>query len=769
LSLAAGLALAGPSIRPQFGLAQEANPEGRFWSFRKPSMPPIPSIHRAHTVRTPVDAFVLARLESSGLFFSPEAAPITLIRRAYLDLIGLPPSPQEVDAFLSDHGPGGFERLVDLLLASPRFGERWGRHWLDVAGYVDTVGFDVDADLIITSDGKWRYRDYVIQSFNEDKPYDQSLIEQLAGDELVDWRSAAKYTPEIRKMLIATGFLRTAPDFTHEDVGNIPLNHFGILHDTIEIIGSSLLSLTLNCARCHNHKFDPISQEDYYRLMAVFTPAYNPANWKVVFPYDNKVQDRSLPDVSAAEKASIDRQNADIERQAGVLERKIEALQGEGRNKVIEKRLAELPGAIRSDVRLALATPAEKRNEIQKYLAGKFEELGKVIPEQATEGLSDAGKKTAAGLKNRVAAMKAGRRSYGKIQALYDLGPPPPTHLLVRGNFETPGREVRPGFPSALRGSGSPDWIDATPAGTGTSGRRLALAKWLTRAGSPAAGLVARVMVNRIWQHLFRQGIVPTPDNFGEGGERPTHPELLEWLSAEFMKNGWQIKPLIRLIMISTVYRQASEPPEEHGVTSGDAENHLLGRMRLKRLESEIVRDAILSVSGKLDERAGGPPVMLEAKPDGTVEIAESKLPDATSKWRRSIYLLIRRAFNPNILTVFDQPVVATNCPERGRSAVPLQSLTMMNDAFLFEQSEAFAGRVLATAGRSAEERAVTAFRLALGRTPSSREIGWCGDFLSRQAALYRRSERHAGEPDRRALADLCHTLLSSSEFLYTP
>jgi hypothetical protein len=235
------------------------------------------------------------------------------------------------------------------------------------------------------------------------------------------------------------------------------------------------------------------------------------------------------------------------------------------------------------------------------------------------------------------------------------------------------------------------------------------------------------------------------------------------------MNGGWQIKPLIRLIMTSTVYRQASELPAAPVVTSGDTENHLLGRMRLKRLESEIVRDSILSVSGKLDQRAGGRPIMLEAKPDGTVVIAESKLPDTTSKWRRSVYLLIRRAFNPNILTVFDQPVVATNCPERGRSAVPLQSLTMMNDAFLFEQSEAFADRVMATAGPSAEERATTAFRLALGRAPSSLEIGWCSEFLSRQAALYRGSEHKTGAADRKALADLCHALLSTSEFLYTP
>ena len=265
----------------------------RFWSIQKSTRPAVPKVNALPRVGTPVDAFILARLEVKGLGLAPEADRRTLCRRVYLDLVGLPPSPEDVEAFAHDTSPDAYERLVDRLLASPQFGERWGRHWLDVAGYVDTVGFDVDADNIITSEGKWLYRDYVIRAFNDDKPYDRFLQRTTrrrragrlaARDRNSRRRSASCWSPR--------AFCGLRADFTHEDVGNIPQNHFGILHDTLEIVGSSLLGLTLNCARCHNHKFDPVPQEDYYRLMAVFTPAYNPQNWKIVFPYDKKLEDR---------------------------------------------------------------------------------------------------------------------------------------------------------------------------------------------------------------------------------------------------------------------------------------------------------------------------------------------------------------------------------------------------------------------------------------------------------------------------------------------
>lgn len=263
------------------------------WAFQKLRRPAIPAPKKADRSQTAVDAFLLSQLESKGLGFSPPADRSTLLRRAFLDLHGLPPTPAELAAFLADRSPSAFARQVDRLLASPRFGERWGRHWLDVVGYADTVGFDSDANGIFVSEGKWKYRDYVIHAFNADKPFDRFLLEQLAGDELVDWRHAPRFTQEIREDLIATGYLRTARDQTHEPESNIPLNYYGVLHDTVEVVGNSLFALTVNCARCHSHKFDPIPQRDYYRLMALFTPAYNPEHWKPVFPWKPEIRDRT--------------------------------------------------------------------------------------------------------------------------------------------------------------------------------------------------------------------------------------------------------------------------------------------------------------------------------------------------------------------------------------------------------------------------------------------------------------------------------------------
>jgi hypothetical protein len=372
-------------------------PGESFWSFRKLDRPAAPRVENADRVRTPVDAFLLAKLEAKGLAFAPDADRITLVRRAYFDLTGLPPAPEEVDAFLKDSAPGAFERLLDRLLASPHFGERWGRHWLDAAGYVDTVGFDIDLPNVMLGAGKWKYRDYVIRAFNQDKSFDRFIAEQLAGDEMVDWRAAAKFTPEIRELLIATGFLRTAEDDSHEPESNIPSVHYAVLHDTLEILGCNLLGLTLNCARCHDHKFDPISQKDYYQLMALFTPAYNPKAWKPVYPWKPEIQDRALADVSPAERAEIERQNKELDEQVSALNKKLADLQRPYRSRLLEKKLASVPEPIRADTKTAVETPADKRGEVQKYLAGKFELLLKVTPEEVTAALD---RRTARASKN---------------------------------------------------------------------------------------------------------------------------------------------------------------------------------------------------------------------------------------------------------------------------------------------------------------------------------------------------------------------------------
>ena len=737
------------------------------WAFRRLIRPAVPRNQHADRARTPVDTFLLAKLAEKGLRFSPDADRATLLRRAFLDLTGLPPTPHETDAFLADTRPDAYERLLDRLLASPRFGERWGRHWLDVVGYADTVGFDIDATLIIQAEGKWKYRDYVIAAFNQDKPYDRFVTEQLAGDELVDWRKAAKFTPEIREQLIATGFLRTARDESHEPESNIPLIYYGVLQNTVEIVGNSLLGLTMNCCRCHNHKFDPIPQKDYYQLMALFTPAYNPKNWKPVFPWKPEIKDRGLPDVSPAEVMEIDRHNAEVDRQIEALKKQQAELRRPYESRLFEVKLKSVPEPIRADTKAAVETPAAKRNEVQKYLAGKFEATLKVKPEEVEKVLSAADREKLASLSREMAELDAGRRKYGKIQALYEVGPPPSTHVLKRGEYDRLGPPVQPGVVSVLCESNETAAIREA-ARHGSSGRRTAFAQWLTAPNSRASALLARVMVNRIWQHLFGQGIVATPENFGVTGEPPTHPELLEWLSSEFIRNGWRVKPLIKLMMMSTAYRQSSRQPDAPArAEKVDPSNQFLSRMRLRRLEAEVIRDSILSISGKLNPEMGGPPVLLRSEPDGMVVVDDKKLLNPEEKFKRSVYLLSRRAYNHSLLAVFDQPLVALNCPARDASAVPLQSLTMLNDAFVAEQAAEVAGRIARMAGASGEQPIQAAFRLALARLPTPAEIRVASDLLDRQAAIYRAAKLSSQEAERKALVQLCHTLLNTSEFLY--
>jgi hypothetical protein len=756
------LALCLTAARAQ-AAAPTAEAGDQHWAFRPPARPPVPSVRHGDRIRTPVDAFLLTRLESRGLTFAADAEPSTLVRRACLDLVGLPPTLEELDAFLADCRPDAYERLLDRLLASPHFGERWGRHWLDVAGYTDTVGFDQDTNTILQSEGKWRYRDYVIAAFNDDMPYDHFVTEQLAGDELVDWRHAPQFTPEIRRLLTATGYLRTARDQTHEPESDIPLNHFGVLHDTVVIVGNSLLGLTLNCAQCHSHKFDPIPQRDYYRLMALFTPAYNPRDWRPVYAWKPEVKDRGLPDASPAELAEIDRHNRELERQVAELNDRLAKLRHPYETRLREARFAALPEPIRADTRTALATPAAQRNEVQKYLAGKFEAMLRVPPQEVAAALNAADRAEVERLSAQAAALNATRRTPAKIQALYDVGLPPPTYLLKRGNYETPGEEVQPGFLSALCDPDHPVLI--RPPYEGTSGRRLALARWLTEPGTRPSALLARVMVNRLWQHLFGQGLVTTPENFGRSGELPTHPELLEWLADEFARSGWRVKPMLKLLMTSTAYRQSSRPADAAaGAAAADPGNRLLGRMRLRRLEAEVIRDDLLAVGGRLDPTLGGPPVLVRPRPDGLVEV-DTKAP--AGRTRRSVYLLCRRSYNLSLLTVFDEPLVAQTCSRRDLSAVPLQSLALLNDAFVAEQARHFAERVEQVAGPTGEGAVRAAFRMALARAPNPAETETCVRLLERQAAAYRAAGQPAGAAERRALVDLCHTLFNTSEFLY--
>jgi hypothetical protein len=701
-----------------------AEPSQRHWAFLPLSRPALPRVGVAGRVRNPVDAFVMSKLEEKSLHYSTEAGRETLLRRIHLDLLGLPPSPEEAEAFLGDAAPDACERLLDRLLASPHYGERWGRHWLDAAGYVDVL-----------------------------------------GDELSDWRSARQFTPQVLEWLVATGFLRTSADDTDEnELNTLDIRH-GVVQRTAEVLAGNLLGLTLNCAKCHDHKYEPVSQRDYYRLQAVLQPAFNPQAWL-------QPKQRALADLPPAVMGEIEKHNAALDGQIDALKKQMGAIREGCEDRLYRSRLATLPEPIRDDTQRAVRLPPQKRNEVQKYLAGKFGSILHVKPAEVTAALTEQERTTLAQLEQQIAERKGKRKGWASLQVVYDTGPPTPTRLLHRGNHEVPREEVPPGVLEVLAQSRAAELPPVKAAGA-TSGRRLALATWLTDWDGPAGGLVLRVYVNRVWQRLFGRGIVETTDNLGVSGARPSHPELLEWLAGEFRRNGRQLKPLLRLILTSAVYRQASalaENPTAHKLHELDPDNQLLGRMRLRRLESEIVRDSLLAVSGKLDRTAGGPPVPLESRSDGTIAVPQKGLPSATAASRRSVYLLARRHYHATVLGAFDQPLLATHCTCRQPSTVVSQALTMLNDRFVLEQAGAFAERVARSAGTaSPEEKVELAFRLALVRRPKPRETTWSTDLLTEQKEHYLRSGLSPEQAEQRALTHLCHMLLNTSEFLCVP
>ena len=729
-----------------------------FWSFRKPVASAPPKVKASGRVRTPIDSFVLARLESKGLTFSQDASNVTLVRRAYFDLTGLPPTPDELKAFLEDTKPGAYERLIDRLLASPQYGERWGRYWLDAAGYVDTTDKDFDPVHVELATGMWRYRDYVIKSTNDDKPWNRFLTEQIAGDEMVDWQSAPKYTPEMLELLTATGYMRNVLDITDPDIANLPVERYEALFKLMEKVSSSTLGLTVACARCHTHKFDPIPQRDYYRMLAVFTTSYNPTNWL-------QPKNRHLYTASKTEQEEIDRHNKEVDHALEGLNKQLAAVRHPYEDRLFEEKLKAMPEAIRDDLRVAIATPAEKRDEIQKFLFTKF---GKTLAVGSAEWhkiLNDADKASVEKLESQIHTWTGYRRNLEMVQALWDVGQPPAIRLLQRGSVETPGPKVEAGFLTVLSEPGKLNAVRPPETQGKTSGMRLAFADWLASKDNP---LTARVIVNRIWQHHFGRGIVETPDNFGKMGAPPVNPELLDWLAVDFMEHGWKAKRLHKMILLSTAYRQESHTTNAElaaKAKTADPDNQLLWRMNLRRLEAETLRDSVLATGGKLDLTMYGPPVMLQYHLDGLQTVAEND----PGKNRRSIYLLARRTYPLTFLRLFDFPIIDTNCTRRLPSATPLQSLTLMNDDFIVENSSLLADRVEKLSGPDAsiEKKIATAYLLTISRKPVAAEIAICEQHLKKQEELYTRANISPAEAAHRALASLSQTLLSSNEFLY--
>jgi len=730
-----------------------------FWAFRKPVKSPVPQPKNSKLVRNPIDAFLLAKLEAKGLTFSPEAPKAALLRRAYFDLIGLPPTPEERAAFLADNRPDAYERLIDKLLASPQYGERWGRHWLDVAGYTDEKGFASDLHIIEFNPGIWRYRDYAVQSFNSDKGYDRFLTEQIAGDELVDWRKAPKFTPEIKEALTATGYLRLMQDLTDaSEVQSMPY-YYDVLTRTVDNITSGVLGLTGGCSRCHDHKYDPIRQKDYYSMVAVFANAYNPNSW--VIP-----KNRYLADISKTDEEEEKKFNAGIDSQLEGLEKRLNEIRRPYQQKLFESKLiASVGEALRADVRTAFDTPKEKRTEVQKYVVTKLENVLKVTPEEMSEQMTEYERKTSLDIESRAKTIKAWKKAHERIEALWDVGENPKVHVLQRGVVESPGVEVKPAFLEVISDPGKVDAVRPADTQGETSGMRLAFAHWLTRPDNP---LTARVMVNRVWTQHFGRGIVTTVENFGLKGTPPTHPELLDWLSVDFVENGWKLKRLHKMILTSTAYRQSSKRRADspaNGPESVDPENQLLWRINLRRLEAEAVRDSVIAVGGKLDRTLGGKPVVLDWTPDGLVTASEKE----KGNLRRSIYLMARRTYSSSMLDVFNFPMMNLNCTQRIQSATPLQSLTMLNSRTVMDQADALASHITELVGPAAPptKQVETAFLLTLGRSPSADETKLALEHLQKVESDYVNVKTPAEEARKKALVNFCQTVFNLNEFLF--
>ena len=763
----AGLQSAQPADTKAAEKAEKISAEARnWWAFQQPLRHAKPKVAGKRWSRNPVDAFIKAKLDEEGLVPAPRGGKRTLVRRAYLDLLGLLPSPSEVEAFVNDKSRNAFKNLVDRLLESPRYGERWGRHWLDVARYADSGGYEHDYDYPYA----WRYRDYVIQALNDDKPYDQFIREQLAGDELDEVTF---------ETLIATGFNRVAATVGFREKDN-PQYRYTYLDDMIGTTSRAFMGLTVNCARCHDHKFDPILQTDYYQMMATFFSFVN---------YD-------YPLASPEEVAAYEARKSEVEGKIAPLKERISEIGAPYKDTAFEKRLKDFP----EEIQIAVHTPEAERTPGQKLLAEQVITL-RARPADVEELLPAADKEEVAKLKTGIAELEKQMpeelpRAMGISDGDYRFAPdgrgdeklpgkgdrqdfgvtegsflpvagkpyvPPQAFLLPGGDYRTKGEEVQPGFVTVLARGDEPTQIPPS-SGRISSGRRRALAEWIASEDHP---LTARVMANRIWHFHFGRGIVTTPSNFGRTGQPPVYPQLLDWLATEFVRRGWSIKAMHRLIMNTETYQMASSFPHEAN-QQADPAGKFLWRFPQRRLEAETIRDVALNASGNLNFEMGGKPffppipksVRLSFK-NGEWSLTEEG-PDV---WRRSVYSYWKRGLKYPMFEVFDQPDPNVTCERRASTTVPTQALTMLNNEFFLLQAKHFAGRVAEKAGEDSKARVTAAYEIALSRPPSAKEIDMNLSFLASQKRYH--EGRNEADPELGALVDLCDVVLNLSEFVY--
>ena len=744
--------------------------EPDWWSFRKPQRPPLPLVDGQEWQGNPIDAFVLAKLREKGLTPAGPADKQTLIRRAYFDLIGLPPTPEQVDRFLKNTSPRAFEAVVNELLNSPHYGERWGRHWLDVVRYADSAGFETDAFF----PHAWRYRDYVIKSFNEDKPFDRFLQEQIAADELwpnnLDLEGTYAISVEKLRQLearVGTGLYGLVPQ-TGESKMDASKELNEVLSDWVDTTASAFMGITLGCARCHDHKFDPLSQRDYYRFQAIFA-----ASDTIEIPVVTKLSmfHRSESYSGFLTLAELRWTHRRLEK--NVSQRVFEAKKTEFPAEVVQAY--EIPDDDRTPEQEKLATPlAEVLKQLGNPAGMTLKDLVKHLTPQEKVLREELVKK----LGHAVLKVPTTEGSHlTHYDALFDIPKAvvmghrqdelvPTIHVLDRGDLGKNLEKVEPGLPQIL--SHGIDLRQDSSALT-VPRSRAKLALWLSRPEHP---LTARVLVNRLWQWHFGSGIVSTPNDFGRMGAAPTHPKLLDWLATELVGRGWSLKSMHRLIMSSDAYQRTSRFPDPTA-SEADPGNLYLWRMNRRRLEAESLWDALHAASGTLNLKLGGRsfcPPLEEGDLAGKNWVRVYADPEEQN--RRAVYILVQRNFGFPMFETFDTPDPAVSCSVREVTTVPPQALFFLNDKMVFNQAEAFAARLIRDLGDNPASWIHDAWRIALGREPTADEQKEAKTLLESLTELEVKAKKPdslvgTGQARTRALTQLCLAVFNLSEFSY--